>query len=313
MHHVLTVVSAPGALDEEIVGCVGTALANDGALVAAPTWVTSRTSVDIPFGNLAVDRAEACCRQVANEAAVDVDCLAQEESRRAKKLLVADLESTIIDNEMLDEMAAAIGVGEEVASITARAMRGELDFEASLAARLRLFRGQPTSLLEAVAGAIRLGPGAEVMVAGMRAAGVTTALVTGGFHVFADQIARRLGFDRTFANRLEIATDASGSARLTGHAVPPILDRDAKRTTLLALCRELEINPRQAVTIGDGANDLAMLAEAGLGIAYRAKPAVRGAARARIDHTGLDTVLDFVGARDGGRSEAASAELTRRE
>jgi phosphoserine phosphatase len=117
-----------------------------------------------------------------------------------------------------------------------------------------------------------------------------TALVTGGFHVFADPIARRLGFDHVFANRIEIDGD-----RLTGKALAPVLDRTAKRTTLLSLCEELGIRPQQAIAIGDGANDLAMIETAGLGIAYHAKPTVSQAANARIDHTGLDTVLDFLG------------------
>lgn len=290
MHHVLTIVSAPNALEDRAVRRVADQLQGRGGEVGPPAWRRARTAVDLDFAGVSCPEAESIVGRLESLAAGGVDCLAQETGRRDKALLVADLESTIIDNEMLDEMAAAIGVGEQVAAITSRAMRGELDFAASLEARLALFSGRSADLLDTVARSIRLNPGAEALVAGLRDAGVTTALVTGGFHDFADPIARRLGFDRVFANRLEIV-----DGTLTGRALPPILDRDAKRTTLLALCDELGIEPDRTVAIGDGANDLAMLATAGLGVAYRAKPAVREAAGARIDRTGLDTLLYFLG------------------
>lgn len=252
-----------------------------GSLVAS-------VALDLGFTGLDPQVAQAVVAAQLGNARIDL--LAQSIAERPRALLVADLESTVIENEMLDEMAAHIGRGPEVAAITAQAMRGELDFEASLEARLRWFQGQPRSLLDVAASAIRLSPGARTLLAGVRAAGITSALVSSGFHHFADPIAQQLGFDQVFANRLEIV-----DGRLTGRAVPPILGRDAKRQRLRSLCAELAIDTCRVIAVGDGANDLAMLAAAGLGIAYRAKPAVRQAARASIDHTGLDSLLFFLG------------------
>lgn len=292
MNHVMTLVAADGGLGEAVIAHVRRGLRAAGALLGATATLAPRRAIDLPFAGLDAPVAEAVTRRCLGNAAVDL--LAQPIEGRAKRLVIADLESTVIENEMLDDMAARIGVGEQVARVTEQAMRGELDFAAALEARLRLFAGQPASLLDQVAAGIRLSPGAEALFAGLHAAGVATALVTGGFDVFADEVARRLGIGRVFANRLEIE-----GGRLTGRALPPIYGKDAKRDALLALCAEQGIEPRQTVAVGDGANDLAMLAAAGLGVAYRAKPAVRAAARAHIDHTGLDTVLAYLGLGPG--------------
>ena len=216
----------------------------------------------------------------------------QPAAERRKRVLVADLESTIIENEMLDELGAILGIGPLIAEITRRAMNGEINFAEALAARVNLLAGTETRVLAEAAARIRLTPGAKSLVATMRANGATTALVTGGFTTFADHIAAKLGFDRVVANRLEIA-----AGRLTGRVLPPIVTGETKRQTLLALARELGIAPAATLAIGDGANDLAMLDAAGLGVAFHAKPAVAATARARFNHTDLTSLLYAQGYR----------------
>lgn len=292
MDHVLTLVAPPDRFNASLATRAETALREAGAQVGAARTLRAGASIDVPFAGLAAADAEARVRARLEESEEHrtVDLYAQATAGRAKRLFVADLESTIIANEMLDEMATIAGCGDQVADITARAMAGEMGFEASLTARVAVFRDQSASLIDRAAETIRIHPGAERLLAGLRARSIVSALVTGGFHIFADALGARLGFDHVFANRLEIV-----DGHLTGKAVPPVLDRTAKRMTLLRLCEQLGIGSEKAIAIGDGANDLAMIAEAGLGVAYRAKPAVAEAADARIDHTDLETVLDFIG------------------
>ncbi|PPD31237.1 MAG: phosphoserine phosphatase SerB [Hyphomicrobium sp.] len=186
-----------------------------------------------------------------------------------KRLLVADMESTIIEQEMLDELADFIGAREKIATITERAMRGELDFEAALKERVALLAGLDASVLDQAAERITVMPGAETLIRTMKANGAYCALVSGGFTVFTERVARRLGFNEHQANVLEIA-----GGKLTGRVVEPILGREAKRLALLRLTAMLGIDPRETIAVGDGANDLAMLEAAGLGVAFRAKPKV---------------------------------------
>ena len=179
------------------------------------------------------------------------------------------MESTIIEQEMLDELADFIGEREKIAAITERAMRGELEFEAALKERVAMLAGLDASVLDQVAERITLMPGAETLIRTMKVNGAYCALVSGGFTVFTERIARRLRFDEHQANVLEIA-----GGKLTGRVVEPILGREAKRLALLRLTAELGIDPRETIAVGDGANDLAMLEAAGLGAAFRAKPKV---------------------------------------
>src|SRR6266700_1698287 len=209
-----------------------------------------------------------------------------------KRVLVADFEATIIENEMLDELADFIGRRSEVAEITRRAMNGELDFAAALAERVALLKGLPASVLDDAAARIRLTPGARALVATAKAAGVRTALVSGGFTVFAERVANELGFERVVANRLDI-TDG----RIAGTVRAPIVIRDTKRETLVALAEECGVPESATLAVGDGANDLPMLLAAGLGIAFRAKPAVAAASRWRIDHADLTALLYAQGYR----------------
>jgi phosphoserine phosphatase len=229
-------------------------------------------------------------RSILGEAAIDL--LLQAPSSRRKRLLVADFESTIIENEMLDELGSILGIGPAIAEITWRAMNGEIDFAKALAARVALLGGTETHVLAEAAARIRFCPGAESLVATARRAGMATALVTGGFTFFAEPVAARLGFDRVVANRLEIA-----EGRLTGKVLPPIVTGETKKATLIALTDELGIPPEAVLAVGDGANDLPMLNAAGLGIAYHAKPAVAAAARFRLDHADLTGLLYAQGYR----------------
>ncbi|MGH7058834.1 MAG: phosphoserine phosphatase SerB [Stellaceae bacterium] len=230
-------------------------------------------------------------RAILGDAAVDV--VIQPAAGRRKQLLVADLESTIIENEMLDDLAGLVGVGPRVAEITRRAMNGEIDFSAAIEARVALLAGIGNSVLEKAATGIRLTPGARALVATMRRAGARTALVSGGFTVFAERVATALGFDHVIANRLEFA-----DSRLAGRVLSPIVTGETKRRALLGFVADYGLSPAEVIAVGDGANDLAMLGAAGLGIAFHAKPAVAAAARWRIDHADLTALLYAQGYRD---------------
>jgi phosphoserine phosphatase len=255
------------------------------AVPAPPVWLAPDEACELVF-----DAGENPASLAASARAVigagRVDVVAQPALERRKRLLVADLESTIIENEMLDELALILGLGPQIAAITRRAMNGDIDFAAALEARVALLAGVEVGVLDQAAARIRLTSGAAALVATMRRAGAATALVTGGFTIFAEQVARTLGFDHVVANRLEIA-----AGRLTGKVVPPIVTGAGKRDALGALAVAEGIAPAEAIAVGDGANDLAMLEAAGLGIAFRAKPAVAAAARWRLDHADLTGLL----------------------
>jgi phosphoserine phosphatase len=221
-----------------------------------------------------------------------IDLIVQPAAGRRKRLLVADFESTIIENEMLEELADFLGLRAPVTEITRRAMNGEIDFLAALTERVALLRGLSATVIAEAATRIRLMPGARALIATLRRAGVYTALVSGGFTVFAEPIAQALGFDRVVANRLALDGD-----KLAGTLIPPIVTGATKHETLLALIAELNLSLDQTLAVGDGANDLPMLQSAGLGIAFRAKPAVAAATRWRIDHADLTALLHAQGYR----------------
>jgi phosphoserine phosphatase len=222
-----------------------------------------------------------------------IDAVTQLAAGRRKKLLLADMDSTLIGQECIDELAARVGVGDHVAAITERAMRGEIAFEPALRERVALLAGLPeTMIAEVLESRISLTPGARTLVQTMRAAGAYAAIVSGGFTQFTSAIAARLGFHEHRANQLLIE---NGS--LTGKVAEPILGRGAKLATLRELAAKLGLQLNETLAVGDGANDLAMLGEAGLGVAYRAKPAVAAAAHARIDHADLTALLYAQGFR----------------
>lgn len=221
-----------------------------------------------------------------------VDVIVQPVAWRRKMLLVADMDSTMIAQECIDELADCRGLRAQISVITEQAMRGEVDFEAALRARVSLLAGVTRHEIATIIARLTPTPGAQTLVATMRAHGALTALVSGGFAPFTDAVAQQLGFDETRANQLVFEKDV-----LTGAVATPVLGRAAKRAALeeLRLLRKL---PRDAtLAIGDGANDLDMLAAAGLGVAWRAKPAVAAAAAARLDHTDLTALLYAQGYR----------------
>jgi len=219
-----------------------------------------------------------------------VDAALQPAAFRHKRLLVSDMESTLVRNEFLDDLADRAGMGEAVSAITARAMNGEIDFAGSLRARLALLAGQPVRLLEEAWERLCWMPGARELIRELAANGVRTVIVSGGFHFFADRVRELLGADACFANRLEIA-----DGRLTGQAQEPILDRESKQRILESEAKALGIAREETLAVGDGANDLPMLRGAGLGVAYHAKPAVAAAVACRVQHSDLRALLAFAG------------------
>ena len=215
------------------------------------------------------------------------DIVVQPAEGRAKRLLVADMDSTMITVECIDELADYAGIKPQIAEVTERAMRGELDFAAALDARVALLKGLEESAIDrCLAERVRLMPGAEALVKTMRARGALTVLVSGGFTRFAEPVGERIGFDRVIANRLLIEAGA-----LTGAVAKPIVDSTTKETTLLEAMVELGLSSGETLAVGDGANDLAMIRKAGLGVAYHAKPIVAAAAGARVDHNDLTALL----------------------
>ena len=228
---------------------------------------------------------ETCAAEFA-----DADVYLRPAALPGMKLLICDMDMTIVAAETLDEVAARLGLGAEIAAITARAMHGEIDFNDALRERIGMLAGQPERVFHEVAAALALNPGAEALVAGANAAGVHTILISGGFAQVAEPVARALGFDEVFCNRLELE---AGS--LSGRVLEPIINADLKLGTLTRRARELGIGLEQCCAIGDGANDLPMLQAAGLGIAYRAKPVVRAATSCHIDATDLASALYFMG------------------
>lgn len=206
------------------------------------------------------------------------------------KLLVMDMDSTLITIECIDEIADMQGLKPQVAAITEAAMRGEIDFAESLRRRVALLEGLDASALQRVYDErLRLSPGAEAMLAAVQAAGLRTLLVSGGFTFFTERLKPRLGLDRTAANTLEIV-----DGRLTGRVLGAIVDAQGKADWLKRMRTELNLAPAQVVAIGDGANDLVMMAEAGVSIAYHAKPVVRAQASHALSHVGLEGVMPLL-------------------
>ena len=260
------------------------------AIEAEPVWLAPEEACDFTIDASDPAPIARAARSVVRGTPVDI--LVQPVAGRRKQLLIADLESTVIENEMLDELAVTLGIGPRIAEITRRAMNGEIDFVAALDARVALLAGIDARILETVAAQIRLMPGARTLVATMRRDRAITALVTGGFTVFADRVGAELGFDYIVANRLEVV-----GGRVTGKVLPPIVTGETKRQTLLAIAAQRGIPLVQAIAVGDGANDVPMLTAAGIGIAFRAKPAFAAAARWRLDHADLTGLLYAQGYR----------------
>ena len=239
------------------------------------------------FAEAIQDRALSIAPHIAGCENVKLDVVVQPAANREKKLLVADMDSTMITVECIDELADYAGIKPQIAAITEAAMRGELDFEAALYARVALLAGLPERVIaECLAERVKIMPGAVALVRTMRARGAQAILVSGGFTRFAEPVAAEIGFDRASANVLEI----SGGV-LTGKVAKPIVGSDTKLQTLLAATAALNLPIKATLAVGDGANDLAMIKAAGLGVAYHAKPIVAAAAAARVDHGDLTALL----------------------
>ncbi|HXQ51072.1 MAG TPA: phosphoserine phosphatase SerB [Stellaceae bacterium] len=289
---VLTLIAAPAASGqlEAATDAAALALRERGARVGRPDVLAPAVACDLPFDLLAPREAAAAARGAVG--GLPIDCLAQRAAGRRKRLLVADLEATIIANEMLEEIASFVGLRAPVERITWRAMNGEIDFAAALRQRVALLKGMKASVLDEAGARIRITPGARALVATMRANGARCALVTGGFGIYARRVRDQLGFDYEIANEIEIE-----DGRLTGAVKEPIRGGDEKLATLLRLAGEQGIALGDTLAVGDGANDLAMIDAAGLGVAYRGKPSVAALASARVDHTDLAALLYAQGYR----------------
>ena len=292
--NVLTLIAAKAGADAQPwVDAASRALERLGAQLDATDWLAPGHAADIPFDDLDPDQAEAAVR-TSLKLGFDgppVDALAQPATDRKKRLLLSDMESTVIGNEMLVEIAKLAGIEKPIAEITRRAMNDELDFTAALRERVRLLRDRPAKLLDEAGRQIRIMHGAKALVATMRKHGAFTVLISGGFTVFADPVARELGFDRAFANRLLVE-----NGKIAGVA-EPILDRDSKLETLTRMAADHSLSLADTFAIGDGANDLPMVGAAGLGIAFHSHPNVAPRARHRIDHADLTAALYAQGYR----------------
>ena len=286
MSHVLTLVCPPDrpALDSELLAALAAHLPQPGE----PVWLAERLAADIPFAPTSQPDNRAIADGLRLELGdARVDIFVQPVRFRRKRLFLADMDSTMIGQECIDELADFVGKKAEVAEITERTMRGELVFETSLRARVALLAGLSADVVATViAERIKLTPGGPQLVRTMRANGAYTALVSGGFTLFTSEIAARIGFHENRANRLLVADGA-----FTGKVAEPILGREAKFETLVELRAAHGLVREETMAVGDGANDLSMIQEAGLGVAYHAKPAVAAAAGARVDHGDLTALL----------------------
>lgn len=257
-------------------------LAAAGCAPGASGWIEERRAADLFFA-LGPDAA----REALEGSLLLTDVVVQPAEGRRKAVLVADMDSTMITVECIDELADYAGIKAEIAAITERAMRGELDFEAALTVRVALLKGLRVAAVErCLAERVRIMPGARELVQTMRANGALTVLVSGGFTCFAEPVAATIGFERAIANVLEV----DGGA-LAGTVAKPIVGADAKLAALQAAVASRCVGASDSLAVGDGANDMDMIRSAGLGVAYHAKPIVAAAAAARIDHNDLTALL----------------------
>ncbi|MFC1673112.1 phosphoserine phosphatase SerB [Pseudomonadota bacterium] len=291
MDNVLTLIANPanGVLDDSTVSTARAALNDAGAATAPEDWLSAGEAVDIPFG-AALEDAESAVRAALGDAPIDV--IAQRTYRRKKKLIIADMDSTIVEGETLDELAEFAGFKAEIVAITQRAMRGELDFAEALKERVAMLKDLGESYLDETMKGVNLNPGAKELIATMGANGAFTALISGGFSFFTDRVRQDVGFDMSLGNKLEII-----DGKLTGKVIPPVVDKDTKLEMLIDMAEQQGLGMSDTMAIGDGANDVPMLAQAGTGIAYHAHPVARETARARLDFADLSGALFVQGYR----------------
>lgn len=278
--HIISLIAAAGALEPALVSTLQGAFGATGDAI----WLSPDEAAEFPVAAPPTNLANV--RRDMAKMHVDLNCLSAKSRRKTQ--LIADMDSTMIGQECIDELAAEAGVGPRVADITARAMNGELDFNEALIERVSLLRGLPSSVIDhVIATRITLAAGGKPLVATMKANGARAALVSGGFVQFTSKIGAQIGFDDTRANQL---IEADG--KLTGEVKLPILGRDAKIDALMEFTQN---KPQNAIAVGDGANDLGMIDRAGLGVALHAKPVVAEAAPLRIDHADLTALLYLQG------------------
>jgi phosphoserine phosphatase len=296
MTHVATLIVPPDAV---LPAGVERLAASHLPGAGTPAWLDPDRAVDIPFGlpaetdgRTVADGLRAALRTAVGDA--PLDAVVQQAAGRRKRLLLADMDSTMIGQECIDELADFIGEKARVAAITERAMRGEIEFAPALRERVAVLKGLPAAVAdEVIAQRITLTPGGPALVRTMRRHGAYTCLVSGGFTVFTAKIAALIGFDENRGNRLVIGDDG----RFAGAVAEPILGRDAKLATLKELRGKLGLDRDDTLVVGDGANDLAMIGDAGLGVAFHAKPVVAQSAAARIDRGDLTALLFAQGYR----------------
>ena len=284
MSLVATLICHPAnpALDSTIVDGARAVLPSPGAA----RWLFDEVAVDIPFtGSDDIRAIERRLRQARGDLPIDI--VVQPEATRRKKLFLADMDSTMIGQECVDELADFAGLKAHVAAITERAMRGEIEFEPALRERVALLKGVAVSVVdEVLTRRITLTPGGRELVATMRAHAAWTCLISGGFSLFTNAIAAKIGFQENRGNELIVQ-----DGKLTGEVKEPILGRAAKLATLVELREAFDLDNIDTLAVGDGANDLGMIGEAGLGVAFHAKPAVAASAAARIDYGDLTALL----------------------
>ena len=290
MKYVVTLAAATiDTFPVETADSVRAALIEAGADVRAPLWL-GPAACDLVFDGIDLAVADDVAGRTLGAAEIDV--LAQEVATRRKRLLIADMESTMIREEMLDELAELKGLRLQIAGITARAMNGELDFKDALQERVGLLAGLSVAALHDAWERITLMPGAKLLVNTMRRKGARTVLISGGFTIFTGKLRERLNFDIDHANELELERGV-----MTGKLVAPIKDKHDKLAVLEQELRDGDLTADDVVAVGDGANDIPMLNAVGLGIAYHAKPTVRASAKFRIDHADLTALLYAQGYR----------------
>lgn len=282
---IATLVAHDG-IGQGVVDAARNALIVAGLDVGLARWIDAEEAVDLPFAG---DRATA--RSALEALSLDADLFVLDAASRDCRLFVADMDSTMITVECIDELADYAGLKAQIAEVTERAMRGELDFAAALSGRVALLAGLDAAMIDRCrAERVRIMPGAKVLVRTLRARGARTILVSGGFIPFAEPVADEIGFNSAVANTLHIA-----DGKLAGTVGQPIVDAERKRQELIGAVAELGIAQAQSVAIGDGANDIPMIQAAGLGIAYHAKPKTRAAAAASVDRGDLSVVLHALG------------------
>ncbi len=293
-------------ISAEQIARVSELTAKNGLNIDNITRLSSRVPLDEP-----VERQQACLEfsvrgtppdldqlrasflHISGELNVDIAFQADSIFRRNRRLVVFDMDSTLIEAEVIDELAKEAGVGAQVVAITEQAMRGEIDFVESFKRRVGLLAGLDQAVLSQVAGRLKLTEGAEKLIGTLRGMGYKTAILSGGFTYFANDLKRRLGIDYVYANELQIE-----NGKVTGRVTGQVIDGAMKAQLLNEIAERENIRKEQIIAVGDGANDLPMLSQAGLGIAFRAKPSVKETARHSISTLGLDGILYLIGFRD---------------